>query len=619
MRRVSMLSTSLSTLVSLHVLAFAAVGCDSCKGNGETGTSATEGDTTGASDTTTDASPTTGGPPEPTCESRRTEAQAILQAHCGGCHGEQGKGDFSNITDIGALIATGKIKPNEPANSTLYQRIVKGEMPPAPNAGVPADEQAALAAWISECIDPGEGDGGDPQMPPQCPPEAPVATGQWLAMIMADLLELDPDDWKFQRYISFIDVYNAGYCPDQLRTYRHALTKLLNSLSQELDFGIPAEIAGSHDAIFRIDLRHYGWDAELWDKIACANPYSVDYGVNQAYPVAAAIQDALKNEQGTEVALFVQPGRPFMNIVARPPLYHDILQIPATLAELAATKSGIADLAGNALAEQNNVTEDIVHRAGFYGSGVADANRIIERHDASSDGYFWHSFDFADSEGLRDIFTHPLDFQAGGGEAIFSLRNGFQGYMIVNSLGQRLDQAPIEIVTDPDNKQDGFVVVNGISCMGCHVSGIIVKADEVRAHVDSNPEDYMPQSVVTGVRNLYPEDNVMGIQQDDSDRFMAALGAIQVPHEIETGDGQRIEPIRIADFAFLQPLTAELAAAEIGTSPEKLQSVEQTVPDLVLLHDGKTLKREDFDDIFAPSVEALQIGDAQPIAACTPG
>nr|WP_276604970.1 c-type cytochrome domain-containing protein [Nannocystis sp. RBIL2] len=566
-----------------------------------------------------DASSTTDEPPAPECESRRLETQAILQTRCGSCHGEQGKEEFSNITDLDAMMATGKIVPGDPANSLIYQRIVLGEMPPPSQAGVSTEEMAVLGAWIGECSAPGGGRSPDPQSEPRCAPEAPVTMEQWLDMIHSDLSKLDPNDRQFQRYISFIDVYNAGYCPAQLKTYRQALTKLLNSLSEKSKPAFPVEIAGSHDAIFRIDLRLFGWDADLWDKIACANPYSVDYGVNEAYPVAAAIQDALKNEQGRKVTLFVQPGRSFMNIVARPPLYHEILRIPATLAELAAAKSGIDDLAANALAEQNNQALDLVARAGFYSSGVAEVNRIVERQEISSDGYFWHSFDFADRNGLRNIFAHPLDFQADGGEVIFSLPNGFQAYAIVNHLGQRLDKAPIEIVKDLDNEEDEIAVVNGISCMGCHVSGIIVRADEIRAHIMSNMEDYVSQSIV-GVKNLYPEGNVMDLQQTDSDSFMKALEKVQVPVVIEADDGGLIEPIRIADFAFLRvELTTALAAAEIGTSPEKLLSIEQTVPDIALLYDGGALKREDFGDMFAPSVEALQIGDAQPIAACTPG
>jgi hypothetical protein len=99
---------------------------------------------------------------------------------------------------------------------------------------------------------------------------------------------------------------------------------------------------------------------------------------------------------------------------------------------------------------------------------------------------------------------------------------------------------------------------------------------------------------------------------------MGALNALGVPHVIEAGD-QLIEPIRIADFAFEQSVDLPRAATEIGTVTDKVISIMVVAPDLEkLLIDG-TLSREDFQLVFPAAVEQLQIGDAQPIAACTPG
>ncbi|PCC69449.1 hypothetical protein SAMN02745121_08948 [Nannocystis exedens] len=47
------------------------------------------------------------------------------------------------------------------------------------------------------------------------------------------------------------------------------------------------------------------------------------------------------------------------------------------------------------------------------------------------------SHDFANNQGTSNIFAHPLDFEADGGEIIFSLPNGMQGYMIVDAAGSR--------------------------------------------------------------------------------------------------------------------------------------------------------------------------------------
>lgn len=599
-------------IASSGALAMSVAGCPPPPPPGETG-SATDTGATGSTGTTgVDVLPTTtDGPTAATCNSLRTETQTILGERCGACHGVEGKGDLNNITDLEGLIETGRIRAKDLAGSPLFQRIVKEEMPPVPPP-VPTGEQDVIAAWITECSVPPGAEISDPRKPPECKPEAELTSEQWIDLIHVDLNKVDFDIRPSQRYISFIDLYNAGYCEAQLVTYGQALTKLLNSLSRENDLAFPAVVEGSHGALFRVDLRHYGWDADLWDAIACANPFSIDYGVNALLANAKSIQ------LDTKTSLFVQPGRAFMHIVARAPLYHDILQIPATLAELALLKSGIPDLAKNVFDEQTQLKEGIVDRAGFYESGVSFSNRMIERHKVAFDktGYFWLSHDFADNDGDSDIFRNPLDFKAGGGEIIFSLPNGMQGYMIVDDDGQRVDVAPTEIVFDTD-AEDG-VVRTAISCIGCHAAGIIPKADELRAYAEANPDNQLTPDEILGVKNLHPPGNVLDIQAKDSNRFMGALNALGVPHVIEAGD-QLIEPIRIADYAFEESVDLPHAATEIGTITDKVISIMVVVPDLgKLLIDG-TLSREDFQLVFPAAVEQLQIGDAQPIAACTPG
>ncbi len=71
-------------------------------------------------------------------------------------------------------------------------------------------------------------------------------------------------------------------------------------------------------------------------------------------------------------------------------------------------------------------------------SGVSRNNRVIERHEIPGSrcrGY-WLSYDFAsngDPIAPKDILANPLDFVQDGGEIIFTLPNGLQGYMIVGA------------------------------------------------------------------------------------------------------------------------------------------------------------------------------------------
>ena len=84
-------------------------------------------------------------------------------------------------------------------------------------------------------------------------------------------------------------------------------------------------------------------------------------------------------------------------------------------------------------------------------------------------GRIGKSYDFAGSVGTQNIFTHPLAFTHDGGEVVFNLPNGLQGYYLANASGFRLDEAPINIVSNPAASDP--TVRNGLSCMGCPHGG----------------------------------------------------------------------------------------------------------------------------------------------------
>src|SRR5262249_37712189 len=157
-----------------------------------------------------------------------------------------------------------------------------------------------------------------------------------------------------------------------------------------------------------------------------------------------------------------------------------------------------------------DLREDQAARAGFNDSGVSKNNRLIERHDAAH-GAYWRSYDFSENLDRQNLFDHPLgpaplsrnSFVHAGGEIIFNLPNGLPGYLLVDGNGRRVDQAPVEIVSDP--KRPDRKVEAGLSCMSCHVRGLIPKADQVRAHVLKNPQAFAKDDV-EAVKALYPPD-----------------------------------------------------------------------------------------------------------------
>ena len=101
-------------------------------------------------------------------------------------------------------------------------------------------------------------------------------------------------------------------------------------------------------------------------------------------------------------------------------------------------------------------------------------------------------------------------FQPDGGEIIFDLPNGLHGFFLVDAVGKRFDQAQIAIVSDP--KRPEHAVIAGLSCLSCHSHGLNDKADQVRDHVEKNP-DAFPKEETAAVLALYPP----------RDRFAAVL------------------------------------------------------------------------------------------------
>ena len=94
--------------------------------------------------------------------------------------------------------------------------------------------------------------------------------------IQADLLDLNENDCRFIRYFTITHLYNAGFSEDELQTYRNGLSKLLNSLSWGRKITRPHPIDPAK-TIFRIDLRDYKWNEDIWKSILAAYPYGILY------------------------------------------------------------------------------------------------------------------------------------------------------------------------------------------------------------------------------------------------------------------------------------------------------------------------------------------------------
>ena len=199
--------------------------------------------------------------------------------------------------------------------------------------------------------------------------------------------------------------------------------------------------------------------------------------------------------------------------------------------------------------------------------------------------------------GHRNIFNHPLSFTHDGGEVIFNLPNGLQGYYLVNASGSRLDAAPINIVSNPAASDP--TVRNGLSCFGCHTEGMKTFEDQVRSVIQSSTT---PNAQAL---RLYVEQSEMDVLlREDMERYRVALAA--------TGGAFRdIEPISRFHEAFQGEVNAAYAAAVVGLETEVfLEKIRENVGLqnaglLVLEGENGSMKRDAWTDSFGDIIFAL--------------
>jgi tetratricopeptide (TPR) repeat protein/mono/diheme cytochrome c family protein len=514
------------------------------------------------------------------------KAQQVLKTNCYRCHGQDGanEGGFNYVLDRRQLVNRRKIVPGDLAKSKILRRILNAvdPMPPVEEKVRPnQDDIALLKKWI---------EAGAPEI--EVVAKQSFLSPEYVLQTMREDLERLPErDRRFTRYFTLTHLVNAGLSPDELQSFRHGLSKLSNSLSWRKRVVVPQPIDPAK-TILRIDLRDFGWNEQTWETLLERNPY----GIAMANADAKACVDA----SGCKLPYLRADW--FVAVASRPPLYHDILQLPRSENEL--LKLLRLDLT-------ENIRQERVARAGFNGSGVSRNNRLIERHEAGNTVY-WKSYDFGNNTGKSNLFAHPLgpgdddhSFIQDGGEIIFSLPNGLQAYILIDALGQRIDKGPTAIVSDP--RRPDRAVENGLSCIACHARGIIEKLDQVRDHVVKNPSAF-PRGTAETILALYPPKETMtALMRADAKRFQEAVAKTGAPLSAT-------EPIAALAQRFESEMDLSLAAAEAGVTGADFLKALERFPHLAkelgpLRIEGGTVQRQVYVDAFGDLVQALRLGE----------
>jgi mono/diheme cytochrome c family protein len=513
-----------------------------------------------------------------------SQVEKVLRVNCYRCHGEDGtsEGGFNFVLNLEKLART-VVKPKNSKDSLLYERMAAKDetaMPPAGETQRPSPSEIAL---VKSWIDSGA------LAPAAAMPREFISNDTIVKHILADVRAASERSRRFLRYFTLTHLHNAGVSEDELQTYRNAFTKLINSLSWNRSLVNPHALDPAR-TVFRIDMRECNWTGEIWESIEKANPYFLSMNT----------PDALACNEATQTEMPYVRIDWFVFAASKPPLYHKVLQVPETDAEL---EQMLRVNVGS------NIDQEKAIRAAFNRSGVSQHNRMVEWHQ-SPYGSYWKSYDFGGSTGRQNLFEHPLgpgtsgdSFQHDGGELIFSLPNGLQGYMLVDGAGRRIDQGPTNIVSDP--KQADRTVTNGVSCMSCHYAGVIPKLDEVGPVVRANPKAFANSADILALYRKPEELNrVLG---EDAERFAGALKQIGISNLSRSG-----EPISVMATRFQQEIDLPMVAAEFGLMAEdlnyRLDSTESTARALAPLRvPGGSIKRDLFVTVFGQAAMELKL------------
>ena len=412
-----------------------------------------------------------------------------------------------------------------------------------------------------------------------------ISQTEVLEAILGDLNAAAETQRGFYLYLTLTNLHNqtdagGGALIPDLDPHRAAVGKLINSLSMNAKITVP-EAIDAEGTIYRIDLRDYNWSEEQWEQVVSYYPYGI-IGIDRQK------ENLIARHTGSPMAYLRADW--FTFAASQPPLYDQIMD---ELLGIDPTQEDVHTQLDEALGVDRfeNLREGRAMRAGFQYSGVSGANRLIERHELGShQGAYWVSYDFTplSAERTHDLTLAPLGpveagltddhehmFNHDGGEMIYHLPNGLQGYMLTTNKGVRLDRAPIEIVQD-DNRQDK-VILNGISCMACHDKGVKppIKVTDLSKRTLATMEDEVrPLVEAAGIldfkesnllKKLYPEPAVLQAAiKEDFERFTKA--------EMEATGGRSgaAEPILGLYKEFRGAVTARKLAAEFGMEYDEL-------------------------------------------------
>ncbi len=290
---------------------------------------------------------------------------------------------------------------------------------------------------------------------------------------LADAARLPVEDRYHVRYLSLAPLPLVER-PERIQV----LAGHLNGLSRKVEAKLPAIVPGTQGALLRIDIRSYGWNRRVWERLF--PPY-------QAATLLVSWEGGIWPDDGKEYAAgsfkVKKPAvAPWLgkDAVALAAMLQS--QVPITDGRWLLWQTAVQEDRGNTgyydflqikteadyhklIRFDAKLAVELEHLRALTFSGVTRQPRRVEV-DATVLGRFWHTKDTAaavdKANPLRVLKRNDLKFDAT--EQFSPLPNGLPAWWLANSKGERQSKAP-------DNIVDTKLLHINMRCIDCHFAG----------------------------------------------------------------------------------------------------------------------------------------------------
>lgn len=417
----------------------------------------------------------------------------------------------------------------------------------------------------------------------------PLSDIEALEVIEKDVSALNPAQAQKIRYFTLHLVNNLGVKASVLEQQRLAFMKSLNSMSTKTALAKPVAV-DKGKLIYRINLDDIGMSPAEFDAVIADHyPFNVQF-VDNGTPDSIAAED-----NDASIRKLLNTDTP----VIRMDWWNATATLPIPYAKFMRFPDNAQDFEDQFLGAQvaDNVEDDDVIRSGFDNSGVAAANRVVERHDGNNGG-FYVTYDFfnlkvgdqfVNANGQNrvanqaDVDRHninlrplgPLGTNDANNQAefaqdqntyMFVLPNGLFGYFMANSQGDATDKSRINLIRQNDAPNEfSLAVVNGQSCMSCHNKGLLKTNDTILSGIAANRQLFNAGDLAR-INLLYQPSAYQAAVDKDNEKYLKVMKDMGI-------DTNKADPIDASYRFYTRAMTRKDVIIELGVSESDMNLI----------------------------------------------